>query len=316
MNVKSLYILPTNYCPLNCAHCAVRDKNTPRYDLNMDIAEKLIHDAPSQQFSVSIISGGGEPFAIDKSVLTRILTASTRENLYTKMTTNAYWASSYHEAYKRLEPLTKSGLKHLVVSISEGHQEYVKYDQILNAVRAANNLNIRCNLYLTTLNRKTDPLKNIVDYFIRHKQPLPYIFSEYYYIPFGNAEENFDLSDFKLTDISNIRGGCPSVGNNICVHPNGVVTPCAMVFSLYVPALHIGNVYHDSLAIIKEKVDNSRLAQWLAVHGVVALKEIVEENTDIRFANQYVNICHLCCDLLRNHKVLQFLRDIGLTNEQ
>ena len=132
MSVKSLYILPTNYCPLNCAHCAIQDKKAPRCDLDMDIVEKLIKDAPAQQFSVSIISGGGEPFAVDQSVLTRILTASARENLYTKMTTNVYWASSYHEACRRLEPLVDSGLKYFFISISESHQEYVKYEHIFS----------------------------------------------------------------------------------------------------------------------------------------------------------------------------------------
>jgi MoaA/NifB/PqqE/SkfB family radical SAM enzyme len=315
MSIRSLYILPTDYCPLNCAHCAVQDKKKPRCDLDMDVAEQFLHDAPTQQFNVSVISGGGEPMAVNRAVLQRILRASGRENLYTKMTTNAYWATSFEEACHRLQPLAESGLKHLVVSISESHQEYVKYENIMNAVRAANALNLKSDLYLTTLNIKTNPLQDIVRYFMEYCQPIPYIHAEYYYIPFGNAEENFDMSDFQLTDVANLQGVCPSAGNNICVHPTGAVTFCAMVFALHVKVLHVGNVYRDSLADIMQRVGNNRLMQWLAVHGIVALKDAIEENTDIRFAYRYVNICHLCSEMLLNPKVIQFLKHAGLINE-
>ena len=316
MSLRSLYLLPTNYCPLTCKHCAIQDKTNPRCDLDMDVAEQLIHDAPGQQFSISIISGGGEPMTVDESVLIRILRASSRQNLYPRMTTNAYWATSFDEACDRLRPLVENGLKNMVISISESHQEYIKYDNVLNAVKAANSLNLKCDLYLTTLNVKTSPLQSIVQYFTGHGQPLPDIHTEYYFIPFGNAETNFDLSDFQLTDVANLRGVCPSAGNNICVHPTGAVTFCAMVFALHVKALHVGNVYRDSLADIMKRTENNRIMQWLAVHGIVALKEAVEENTDIRFADKYVNICHLCCNMMRHPEVLQFLQHAGLFNEQ
>lgn len=315
MSLRSLYILPTDYCPLNCAHCAIQDKTKPRCDLNMDITEQLIHEAPAQRFSVSVISGGGEPMAINETVLIRILRASNRENLYAKMTTNSYWATSLDEAGRKLQPLVENGLKHVVLSISESHQEYVKNENILNAVKAANALNLKCDLYLTTLNTETNPLQGIVRYFTEHRQPPPYIHAEYYFIPFGNAEFNFDLSDFQLINVEHLRGACPSAGNNICVHPNGTVTFCAMVFALHVKALHIGNVYRDKLQGIMQRVENNRLMQWLAVHGIVALKEAVEQHTDIRFADRYVNICHLCSEMLLNPKVIQFLKHAGLIHE-
>jgi MoaA/NifB/PqqE/SkfB family radical SAM enzyme len=316
MSLRSLYILLTNYCPLNCAHCAIHDQAQKRCDLNMDIVEQLIHDSSTQQFSISIISGGGEPMAVKETVLTRILQASSKGNLYPKMTTNSYWATSFDEACYRLRPLVDSGLRHLVLSVSESHQEYVKYDNILNAVRAANTLNLKCELYVSTLNIRTNPLQSILQHFKEHHHIPPLIHAGYYFIPFGNAEANFDLSDFQLTDIANLQGACPSAGNNICVHPSGAVTFCAMVFAPHVNALHVGNVYHDHLADIMQKVENNKLIQWLSEYGIVALKELVEKNTDIRFANQYVNICHLCCELLRNPKVLQFLQCIGLINIQ
>ena len=311
MMQRSLFILPTNYCTLNCAHCAVQDKYAPRCDLRMDVVEQLIHDAPAQQFSMLVISGGGEPMTVNETILKRILQANNKENLFSRIVTNAYWATSFEETCHRLRPLAENGLKQIAVSISESHQEYVKYENILNVVKAANTLNLKCYLYLTALNIRTNPLQGIVQYFNERNQPLPYIRTENYFIPFGNAEENFDLSDFQLTDIANLRGACPSAGNNICVHPNGTVTFCAMVFSLNVSALHVGSVYHESLADVMKRVENSRLMQCLAVHGAVALKEVVEQHTDIRFSDKYVNICHLCSEMLLNPKVAQFFQHNG-----
>jgi MoaA/NifB/PqqE/SkfB family radical SAM enzyme len=281
----------------------------------MDTVEELIQDTNKHGFSVLIISGGGEPMTVNETILNRIIRASSEENLFSRLITNAYWATSFDESCHRLQPLVKNGLKHIVVSVSESHQEHVKHDFILNVVRAANTLNLKCDFYLTTLNVQTSPLRGIVQYFKERNQSLPYIHTENYFIPFGNAEENFDLSDFQLTDVGNMRGTCPSAGNNICVHPSGAVTFCAMVFSLNVRALHVGNIYRDSLAEIMQRVENNRLMQWLAIHGIVALKEAVEQHTDIRLADKYVNICHLCSEMLLNPKVLQFLQHVGLINE-
>ena len=253
---------------------------------------------------------------LNETILNRILRVSYRENLYSRIVTNAYWATSFDEACYRLRPLAENGLKQIAISVSESHQEYVRYENVLNVVSAANALNLNCYLYLTTLNIKTNLLQSIVQYFMEQYQPLPYIRAENYFIPFGNAEENFNLSDFQLTNIADLRGACPSAGNNICVHPTGEVTFCAMVFSLHVRSLHVGNVYHDSLAVIMQRTENNRLMQWLAVHGIVALKEVVEQHTDIRFSDKYVNICHLCCDMLRNPEVLQFLKQIDLMNNE
>ena len=312
MSLRSLFILPTNYCTLNCAHCAIQDKTKPRSDLKMDIVEKLIQNAQAHHFNMIVISGGGEPMTIEETVLKRIVQASNKENLYSRIVTNAYWATSFDEACHRLRPLAENGLKQIVVSVSESHQEYVKYEHIMNVVKAVKALNLNCYLYLTALNVKTNLLQAIVRYFAKRHQSLPYIRTENYFIPFGNAEENFDLSDFQLTDIANLRGVCPSAGNNICVHPTGEVTFCAMVFALNIKGLHVGDVYRDTLADIMKRTENNRLMQWLAVHGVVALKEAVEQHTDLRFADKYVNICHLCSEMLLNRRVREFLKQVGL----
>jgi len=312
MNHRSLFILPTNYCTLNCAHCAIQDKTKPRSDLDMDTIEKLIRDTSAYHFGMLIISGGGEPMTIEETVLKRILLASRKVNLFSRIVSNAYWATSFEETIHRLRPLTENGLNQIVVSVSESHQEYVKYDNILHVVKAANVLSLKCYLYLTALNFKTNPLKDIVRYFNERRQPAPYIRAENYFIPFGNAGNNFDLSDFQLTDVDKLRGACPSAGNNICFHPTGVVTFCAMVFALNVGALHIGNIYRESLTEIMQRVENNRLMQWLSIHGVVALKDAVEQHTNIRFSDKYVNICHLCSEMLLNHSVIQLLKHVGL----
>jgi len=312
MNFRSLFILPTNYCTFNCTHCAIQNKTIQRFDLNIDTVEKMIHDTPKLQFSKLVISGGGEPMTVKEINLNRILLASSKYNLFTRIVTNAYWAISPEETIRRLKPLAENGLKQIVISISESHQKYVKYDHILNAVKASSELGINCCLYLTALNVKTNPLKNIVRYFSHHHQQLPFIRSENYFIPFGNAENNFSISDFQLTDVENLRYACPSAGNNICVHPTGDVTFCAMVFALNVRALKIGNIYRSSLAEIILQAERNRLMQWLALHGIVALKEMVEQHTNICFSNKYVNICHLCGEMLLHPQVLKFLKQVDL----
>lgn len=313
MSAKSLYILPTDYCPLNCSHCAIEEsRRKEKISLEMALIENIVDKSLEYNFQIGVISGGGEPFAMNKKTLSDIVKHFKNKNLYSKISTNGFWGTSYASAYESLKPLQDSGLDQLVISVSDGHQEYVKQEDILNIVKVCYDIKIKCVIYLVQLNTKSNLLEDLVHFFRLNKLPLPPVFSENYFIPFGNAEINYSNEDFYLQDIKYIEGRCPSMYNNICIHPNGTVTPCAMVNSLSVSNLHIGNIHTESFDSIMDKMQKNVLFRYISTIGVVRLKEIIEENTGIKFDNKYVNICHLCSTILLNNRAVDFINTLDV----
>jgi hypothetical protein len=57
--------------------------------------------------------------------------------LYSKVATNAYWAKTPKMALAKLGQLKENGLEILAVSADVYHQEFVPFQRVMNAVRAA-----------------------------------------------------------------------------------------------------------------------------------------------------------------------------------
>ncbi len=126
-------------------------------------------------------------------------------------------------------------------------------------------------------------------------------------IPFGRAQANVPEEELLLKDTESFAGPCPSVIEHPTIHSDGRVTGCAVVFARECEALTFGNVQESSFAEVLKKMESNALANWIHRIGVVELKHVIEANSDLRFPDQYVNICHLCGDILSNQQALEVL---------
>lgn len=100
------------------------------------------------------------------------------------------------------------------------------------------------------------------------------------------------------------------------VHSNDSVTGCAVVFGRECPPITFGDLTRESFATIVERLQDDPLANWIHRVGVVELKRLIEHHSEVRFADRYANICHLCGDILSNPAALGVLKELGLLPAQ
>lgn len=305
--MKALTIAPTNKCPLNCSHCG--PSSGPNETGGIAIV-KMSHFAnyfAKNGFMILNITGG-EPFLLGRQ-LSQLVALAKDLGYAVRITTSGYWAKTEASARSKLKELALSGLSEFHISLSDGHLSYLDLSAAVNVTKVSQEFGIRVILGIALERESKISPKAVIDYF--HSQEVkPPLLHASAVIPFGRAAKHFELTRIILKDFEEFSGPCPSILNHPMLHPNGNVTPCASVFANDCKPLSSGNVNTESIEAIASRMRSHPLFAWIHNFGVVALKEMIEKNTSVRFQSKYGSICHLCGDILYNQVALAYLRSI------
>ena len=307
---RCLSIMVTNQCPLQCAHCGPRSGPWATGSIDFEVMAAALDDARERACQVINFSGG-EPFILGHKLVEMVKAATTR-GLLARITTGAYWSPTAQAAEKRLKPLAEAGLSQLFISSSDSHRAFVPFTNIIEATRAARNHKIDVYLVLGTSRTSLTCIREVTREFEQAGLSVPWII-ESPIIPYGRAEEGFAEDELALQPIMNFAGPCHSLTENPTIRPDGQVTGCAVVFGQECAPLSFGQISQEPLSDALDRMDSNSLADWIHKVGVVELKSLIEATSSLRFENKYVNICHLCGDILSNPEALLVLRELGLT---
>ena len=308
-SLNCINLLVTNRCPLNCAHCGPRSGPSEVDTLSLEDVIRAL-DAARTRSCKMVNFSGGEPFILGESLI-KMITAARARALPVRVTTGAYWSRNYQTSCQRLEPLVDAGLNQLVVSCGDMHQAYVPLNNVVIAAQAAYAYNLSIYINIGTTSRSKIKMKEVVQSFAAADIPLPLI-RESPLIPFGRGKESIPANDLFLRPVSDLSGPCPSMTKNPTVHPDGTLSGCASILSRECRPLTFGNIHQYPINSLIGEMDGHPLAAWIHKVGVVELKNLIEANTSLRFQDEYVNICHLCGDLLHNRDAVDYLKGIGI----
>ena len=299
--MEVLTLSPTNKCPLKCSHCGPVSGPQESGVLEFNLLCQAITSAKERGCRVVNISGG-EPFIV-KDLVIQLVDFINKENLISRVTTSAYWAKNLSKTKNELESI--KSLDQMMISVTTGHLEYLNINNAINAVEVGMDHNIDC--YLSIEGAKNNKLySSILKAFVERNIPVPRIF-ETKIIPFGRALESYTEKELYLQQLDDLRGPCPAVNKHVSVHSNGSVTACTSVFAGNSQLLSIGDINAKPANQIFSKPKNKELHHFIETKGPVALKEQLEKKFGLTFRKEYVNICHLCGDLLDHKKAIKSL---------
>ncbi len=307
--IQVLSILATNKCPLQCEHCGPRSGPWEDGSIDLDTLATILEDARDAGCRV-INYSGGEPFVLGKKLIEMVGMSASRRFI-TRITTGAYWSNSDKVASRRLVPLVEAGLNQLFISVTDSHRKFVSLDNVIRAVRSAEEMNLQVYLALGTTKTSETQTASINKAFQEAGMKSPWML-ESPLIPFGRAEDHIPHEELLLRPLDQIDGPCPSMSIHPSVRSDGKILGCSVVFGDECDALCYGSVNGGRLKDAVERMQSSPLAAWIHKVGVVELKKLIEKNTDIKFAEEYVNICHLCGDILSNEEAVDFLQAIQM----
>lgn len=252
---------------------------------------------------------GGEPFLLGDG-LEAIVRQIQKAGIDVRISTSAYWAHTLAIAVRRLEMLARAGVTQLFISHSDYHLAFVPTRNVVFAAKAAGDCGIKVAVILARHKHSAVGRSSVEREFAAHDVPLPLITISRV-VPFGRAEDTLDDS-LLVQPIEQIEGPCASMTEHPTVFEDGTLAGCAGVMNRETPLLQFGSIGAPEAVDGFERMRRSPLANWIHSFGVVALKELVEANSPLRFNGSYTNICHLCGDLLRNPEAGAVLADLGL----
>ena len=305
---ECLTIMLTNQCPLRCAHCGPRSGPKEKGALDLSTVTAALDLARSRSCRMVNFSGG-EPFILGQFLVDCVRAAAER-GILPRVTTGAYWSATETMAARRLDPLVEAGLRQLFISCSDSHSEFVPFSNVIKATVAARARGIEVYLTVGTSQSSQITPRSVYRSFEEAGVSTPWLLDSPI-IPYGRAEENISVDELSMQSVDNFAGPCDSLTEHPTIQADGRVTGCAVVFASQCERLAYGNIHEEALGAALDRMNRDMLAAWIHRVGVVELKQMIEANTSLRFPERYVNICHLCGDLLSNPEVLSFLHSTG-----
>ncbi|MCU0492603.1 MAG: radical SAM protein [Chloroflexaceae bacterium] len=262
--VKSLVLSVSYRCPIKCRYCGVYAGPHERDRMSLAFMREVMDQAQMLGVIRVVVFTGGEPFMLGKDLYEAVRYA-TQLGFLTRIVTNAYWATSYERARSVLTNMQEAGLSEINYSCDDFHQEFIP---------------ARFN--------KT-----------AHNNPPNNVISFGYTLPIGWQSEELTSADLLYASQEHVEGPCTSVLESIVISPSGDVAICCGIGSEEIPETRIGNIHTTPLIDILDAGNRDVMVNWLALEGPAAMKAYIQhEAPDIPFDEQYVNMCHLCHDIL------------------
>lgn len=295
----------TYACPLTCAHCGIRSGPQERGALPLETVVAALDEVKNRGCAVVNLTGG-EPFAL-KEPLVDMVRAAAERGFIVRISTSAFWSPDAFAARARLRPLVEAGLRQLFVSTSDLHRASVPLSNLVEAARAGWSLGLEMHVEVATNKDSATTPRTVREAFAAAGLPVPFILDGAI-IPYGRAVDQAGADVLRLKPVEELDDPCPSLGRHPTVEPDGYITGCAVVFARDCPALRLGRLPESSLGAALDRLERDTLFDWIRTRGVVQAKRHLEAHSDLRFDEAYVNICHLCGDLLSQPRAVALLR--------
>lgn len=315
MDIIGLNLVLNHNCNIECVHCFYN--STPEMKSSMDLDDlreyvQAAYDNNNKLRWVGLGCGGEVFLEFEKMIKAlEIITEITDTTPY--VMTNAYWATSKEVALEKLSRVKEAGAGILWFSLDSFHQKFVPMDRVVNAVKAALELEFDevsvTSVYLDnidTRNSYNDQTRALMEKF---KEELADQFDQINFdtggdiIPGGRASDLYfryledQVEKGKSYGVPDRRcKGTTFWGKNIKspygleMFPDGTVGLCT--------GISIGNAKETPL---KEIIENwnyksNPIVAAIGKQGPAGLIPLAEERGYV-LKDDYYNECHLCYDL-------------------
>lgn len=247
---------------------------------------------------------GGEPFIQLEEMKEVMRYAQQTYGLPSVAVTNAFWAKTPRVAHEMLAELHGVGLRQLLLSVDEFHQEWIPLEQVGNALAAARELEIAPTLQCV-VTRSSKKLSHYLEE-LGVEEGDEIMASEVPCSPIGFAAK---LSAEEFPSHREIPCDYCSLLQTLIVRPEGSVHLCCGP-AFTIPCLTAGNLRQEPLEKIVER------AEWNPLNNALALdkgpggrvKDLLAEAGRLP-RRGFASSCHACHYLLAEPGVAEHLEE-------
>ncbi len=314
--MRNVGLMLTYHCQASCAHCIIRAGPDRHEELSLDDARDWIRQiAAYRNGYVYVLSlTGGEPFSNLKQ-LRAVMKIAAENKLLISVVTNGFWATERDKAKQLLQSLPE--ICFISISTDLYHQKFVPFENVKNAIWAAQECNIPFYVSLVTDNM-ADP-----DYQRVHTEILklvddPEKIRTGIIFPVGRATDIKDDMRYSMSSEP-----CPEVcqaSSSPCIFPDGRVYGCIgpLIDLQEQQPLYLGNLREHSVAEIFDRSETNAILHALRLWGPARfLSWLREAGMGDHLPTVFVSgdICQMCHAILSDPAVREWLHQLEQDTE-
>lgn len=303
----TLSISPTHRCTAECTNCCFGCN--PRISYTMDIYEikRIIVEVTDSYPTIKVVVfTGGECFLLGEK-LTEIIKFAHKKNLFTRVVTNAYWATTPYQAKQRLKKLVDAGLSEINFSTGIEHQKYVKVDNVTNAVEASVSLGLT-NIFVSVESHKNEFDSN---FFRNHERTKDFILNRQVicvdsnWISFKSNACNYNFNNL----FNQSKRPCMNILTGIYVNPYSQLLSCCGLTSEYNPYLKLGDLRINSVKELYENQFVDLYKIWLHIDGPETIYETIMKARKLN-KRIFNHECAYCMEIMRDKENIRIMKEL------
>ena len=311
INPTSLTIITTYTCTSACRNCcfSCSPKRTERLTLDeiKNTIDKCLKAFPSIKI---VIFTGGEPFLLQEELVSAISYVNNKQKL-SRIVSNAFWARSYKQAYHTLRALKEAGLTEINYSTGDEHQEFVPYDNIVYACRAALDLALPVAVNIET-NEYKKFNRSVLDKDIRlhkYRNEPSFIITNGQWVTY-KKESDYEKKTLPQSKefISQSEDGCDTLFNNITISPDGKLLSCCGFFAPKSQFLQFGKLEGNNISELYTNQFDDFLKIWLYTSGPHRVAQFINryKKGSIECSNKHA--CAICEQIYSNPENISIIK--------
>jgi len=145
LNLKGVHFLLTYRCNWECDHCFVWGSPEAKGVFTFSRIENILTEAKKLGTVSKVSVEGGEPF-LYYPIMIKVAKEAVKLSFHVEVLSNCYWASCPEDAVEWLLPLAEARDVELSLSSDLYHGESWEIEEVANAVKAANILNMKARV--------------------------------------------------------------------------------------------------------------------------------------------------------------------------
>ena len=290
MRYKTVGLLYTRTCPLQCGHCIIESSPRATGKMQPAVAESYIRTIV--QYADEVCFTGGEPLLYYNEVV-ELIRMARQLGLRVSLVSGAGWVRTdkAHIARERVRGLAEAGLNKICISWDQYHEEFSPRAnaQLLGSLAAEYGIDV--------------VVRGVVPADLEGEKPT--VMFDRFPAQFQNliqlgAAKSLPESQF-LHYAEPPRGACDVVLTP-AIEPDGNVYACCgpSRFATSTSPLRLGNTNEESLDAIFARGVNDPILNALLTIGPRGLLDLLKKTSaypEFEPRMHYNNVCDLCMDL-------------------
>ncbi len=305
----TLSLITTHQCTAACDHCCFSCTPKVTKAIPYERMVGLINEAAQLPSMRVVVFTGGECFLL-RHRLDALVAQATSLGLITRCVTNGYWAVTPQAAGKRIDDISKAGLKEINFSTGTFHAAYVPVERIVYGSQASVRAGLTTLINVEIFNESAFDIESIT----RHPDLVDLIAQRQL-----RVQRNVWMQNGGANTITHppehsrfnegCRTGCNTVLGVLTVTPSQSLVACCGLHLEKIPDLHLGSAADTSISTLIAEAPDDFLKIWIHVEGPERILEFVKRHLpNYELPTESVHPCETCLHMYRDERAKAVLR--------